>query len=107
MGDAETDRLAAEFEDERPSRLLSGRIDVVVNIWCFLVALFVLKQVFWPLDLGNQYYLILFLGIDASAHLPVLPVPGEPSGPGRPHERGQRRHRRTTIRPRSTGSSPW
>ncbi len=61
MGDAETDRLAAEFEDERPSRLLSGRIDVVVNIWCFLVALFVLKQVFWPLELGNQYYLILFL----------------------------------------------
>ena len=61
MGDAETDRLAAEFEDERPSRLLSGRIDVVVNIWCFLVALFVLKQVFWPLELGNQYYLVLFL----------------------------------------------
>ena len=61
MGEADTDRLAAEFEDELPSRLLSPRIDVIVNIWCFLVAMFVLKQVFWPLDLGNQYYLVLFL----------------------------------------------
>ena len=60
-GNVDADRLAAEFDDERPSRLLSTRVDRFVNLWCFLVAMFVLKQVFWPLDLGNQYYLVLFL----------------------------------------------
>ncbi len=60
-GDVDADRLAAEFDDERPSRLLSTRVDRLVNLWCFLVALFVLKQVFWPLAQGNQYYLVLFL----------------------------------------------
>src|SRR5688572_5340929 len=53
--------LAAEFDEERPSRHLSPRLDRFVGLWCFAVSLFVLKQVFWPVELGSQYYLILFL----------------------------------------------
>ncbi|WP_082599339.1 MULTISPECIES: TRAP transporter permease [unclassified Nocardioides] len=58
---ADAEKLAAEFDEERPGRRLSLRVDRLVNLWCFLVALFVLKQVFWPLTLGSQYYLVLFL----------------------------------------------
>ena len=61
-GRIDVDELAAEYDEERPSRHLTGRIDRFVGLWCFLVALFVLRQVFAPLDLGSQYYLILFLG---------------------------------------------
>jgi TRAP transporter 4TM/12TM fusion protein len=57
----ETERLAAEFDEERPGRRLSQRVDRGVGLWCFLVALFVLKQVFWPLSQGSQFYLVLFL----------------------------------------------
>ena len=60
---AETERLAAEFDEERPGRRLSLRVDRAVNLWCFLVALFVLKQVFYPLTQGSQYYLVIFLAI--------------------------------------------
>ncbi|HEX4978290.1 MAG TPA: TRAP transporter fused permease subunit [Nocardioides sp.] len=59
----DVEKLAAEYDEERPSRDLSPRLDRLVGLWCFLVALFVLKQVFWPLDQGNQYYLIWFLGL--------------------------------------------
>lgn len=59
----DVDRLAAEYDEERPSRSLSPGIDRAVGLWCFLVALFVLRQVFWPLVQGSQYYLIWFLGI--------------------------------------------
>jgi TRAP transporter 4TM/12TM fusion protein len=59
----DVEHLAAEYDEERPSRSLSPRIDHVVALWCFLVALFVLRQVFWPLDQGSQYYLIWFLGL--------------------------------------------
>lgn len=58
----DAEALAAEYDEERPSRRLSPRLDLVVNAWCFLVAVFVLRQVFSPLDLGNQYYLVYFLG---------------------------------------------
>src|SRR5690625_5854888 len=58
----DAEAVAAEYDEERPSRRLSPRLDLVVNAWCFLVAVFVLRQVFSPLDLGNQYYLVYFLG---------------------------------------------
>lgn len=41
----DTDGLAAEYDEERPSRHLSPKIDRLVAIWCFLVALFVLRQI--------------------------------------------------------------
>jgi TRAP transporter 4TM/12TM fusion protein len=59
----DVEHLAAEYDEERPSRALSPRIDKALGLWCFLVALFVLRQVFWPLDQGSQYYLIWFLGL--------------------------------------------
>ena len=60
--EVDTEALAAEYDEERPARRLSTRVDLFVNAWCFVVALFVLRQVFSPLDLGNQYYLVYFLG---------------------------------------------
>ena len=59
----DVEELAAEYDEERPSRHLSRGIDRFVTLWCFAVALFVLRQVFDPLELGSQYYLILFLGL--------------------------------------------
>ncbi len=55
--------LAKEHDEERPSRRLSPRVDRVIALWCFLIALFVLTQVFRPLEQGSQYYLIWFLGV--------------------------------------------
>lgn len=57
----DVDTIVADYDEERPSRRLSPRLEGAVGIWCFVVALFVLRQVFDPLDLGSQYYLVLFL----------------------------------------------
>ncbi|KAA1424609.1 TRAP transporter fused permease subunit [Mumia zhuanghuii] len=57
------DHLASEYDEERPSRRLSRRWDRAMTLWCFVVAAFVLWQVFFPLRQGNQYYLIVFLGV--------------------------------------------
>lgn len=62
------DELIAEFDEERPSRRLGPRLNLAVNIACFAVALYVLRQVFDPLPQGNQFYLIIFLG----AMLPLV-----------------------------------
>ncbi len=59
----DVEEIAAEYDEERPSRRLSPRADRFVGIWCFAVAVFVLRQVFFPLELGSQYYLILFLAV--------------------------------------------
>jgi len=56
-------QVASDLDEERPSRRLSPRLDLVVTIWCFGVAIFVLRQVFQPLELGSQYYLVIFLGL--------------------------------------------
>ncbi len=61
--EVDVERLAAEYDEERPSRRLSSGLSLLVGAWCFLVSLFVLKQVFWPLEQGNQFYLIWFLGL--------------------------------------------
>lgn len=60
---ATVEALAAEYDEEKPSRRLSPRLDHVIAAWCFLVSLFVIRQVFWPLEQGSQYYLIWFLGL--------------------------------------------
>ena len=71
---AETERLASEFDEERPGRRLSLRVDRAVNLWCFLVALLVLKQVFCPFAQGNQYYLVIFLGVTLPLVFLLLPA---------------------------------
>jgi TRAP transporter 4TM/12TM fusion protein len=60
--------LIDQYDEERPSRVLSAGLDRVLVGVCFGVSLFVLWQVFAPLQRGNQYYLILFL----AAVLPLV-----------------------------------
>ncbi|MGH3372707.1 MAG: TRAP transporter permease, partial [Nocardioidaceae bacterium] len=59
----DVDELVADYDEERPSRHLSPRVHRMVGLWCFAVSLFVLRQVFDPLDQGSQFYLIIFLGL--------------------------------------------
>lgn len=60
--------LIGEYDEERPGRRLSPRLDEALTAVCFLVSMFVLYQVFSPLRQGGQYYLILFL----AAVLPLV-----------------------------------
>lgn len=55
------DDLIAQYDEELPQRTLSPRLNAAVMVFCFVVSLFVLRQVFWPLSQGNQYYLMWFL----------------------------------------------
>ena len=91
------DELIDEYDEERPSRRLSAGLDRVLVAVCFAVSVFVLWQVFAPLQRGNQYYLILFL----AAVLPLVFV----------CYRARVRRRRPdpasrTTRASSTGCSP-
>jgi TRAP transporter 4TM/12TM fusion protein len=79
------DELIAEYDEERPARRLSPRLDRVVVALCFLTSVFVLWQVFAPLQRGNQFYLILFL----AAVLPLVFVCYR-AGNRRADERGGR-----------------
>ncbi|TNC46579.1 TRAP transporter permease [Mumia zhuanghuii] len=63
VGQADLDHLASEYDEERPSRRLSRGWERVITLWCFVVAVFVLRQVFFPLREGNQFYLVVFLGV--------------------------------------------
>lgn len=60
---ADVDALIAQYDEELPQRSLTRRLDLGVGIVCFCVSLFVLKQVFWPLPQGNQFYLMWFLAL--------------------------------------------
>ncbi|MEV0715972.1 TRAP transporter fused permease subunit [Asanoa sp. NPDC050611] len=53
--------LPAFDDEERPARVLTGRIGWGVAVVAFAVAVLVLVQVFRPLPQGSQYYLIIFL----------------------------------------------
>ncbi len=57
------DDLIAQYDEELPQRTLSPRLDLGIAVFCFVVSLFVLKQVFAPLPQGNQYYLMWFLAL--------------------------------------------
>ncbi|MGL5930168.1 MAG: C4-dicarboxylate ABC transporter permease, partial [Dermatophilaceae bacterium] len=61
-GTDDVDALVAGQDEENPQRRLGRRLDTVVTLYCFVVAVLVLTQVFVPLDQGNQFFLILFLG---------------------------------------------
>jgi TRAP transporter 4TM/12TM fusion protein len=52
-----------EHDEERPARKLTGRWEWFVWAVPIAVALLVLKQVFLPFAKGNQYYLVIFLGL--------------------------------------------
>ena len=53
--------LPAFDDEERPARVLTGRIGWGVAVVACAVAVLVLVQVFRPLPQGSQYYLIIFL----------------------------------------------
>ncbi|MEK8109700.1 hypothetical protein NKG94_45155 [Micromonospora sp. M12] len=52
--------LAAQFEDEKPSRALSGPADLLLSAAALAVGALALWQVFRPLSQGSKYYLIIF-----------------------------------------------
>ncbi|MEU5965840.1 TRAP transporter fused permease subunit [Micromonospora parva] len=53
--------LAAQFEDEKPGRVLSGPTGLLLTIAALAVGALALWQVFQPLSQGSKYYLIIFL----------------------------------------------
>jgi TRAP transporter 4TM/12TM fusion protein len=55
--------VVGEHDEERPARRLSGRWEWFVWAAAIVVALLVLKQVFLPFATGNQFYLVIFLGL--------------------------------------------
>nr|WP_228771618.1 TRAP transporter fused permease subunit [Actinokineospora iranica] len=55
--------MVGSHDEERPSRRLTGRWETLVWVAAVAIALLVLKQVFWPFAKGNQYYLVIFLGL--------------------------------------------
>ncbi|MEU7845633.1 TRAP transporter fused permease subunit [Micromonospora sp. NPDC049114] len=53
--------LAAQFEDEKPGRVLSGPAALLLGTVALAVGALALWQVFRPLTQGSKYYLIIFL----------------------------------------------
>lgn len=82
---ANVDELIAQYDEELPQRTLTRRLDLGVSIVCFLISLYVLNQVFFPLRQGNQYYLMWFLAFV----LPLVFICYRP-GFGRKKEVGER-----------------
>ncbi|HTF48526.1 MAG TPA: TRAP transporter fused permease subunit [Pseudonocardia sp.] len=77
------------FDEERPSRSLSGRTRLAVDTVAALVAAFALYQVFFPLAPGRQFSLILFLAcvlplvfVCYRSGLPSRRHPDRPDNPG-------------------------
>jgi TRAP transporter 4TM/12TM fusion protein len=62
LNDAGVRELAAQFEDEKPGRRLSGAVQIGVTAVAAAAAVLVLWQIFRPLSQGSQYYLVIFLG---------------------------------------------
>ncbi|MBO4208822.1 TRAP transporter fused permease subunit [Micromonospora echinofusca] len=58
---AESQELAAQFEEEKPGRVLTGPVGVLLTTTALAVALLTLWQVFRPLPQGSKFYLIIFL----------------------------------------------
>ncbi|MEU7948735.1 TRAP transporter fused permease subunit [Micromonospora taraxaci] len=53
--------LAAQFEDEKPGRVLNGPTGLLLTGVSLAVGALALWQVFRPLSQGSKYYLIIFL----------------------------------------------
>ncbi|GLZ33263.1 C4-dicarboxylate ABC transporter permease [Lentzea sp. NBRC 105346] len=69
-------KLVAEYDEERPGRTLSPRWERAMWIAGLAVALLVLNQVFFPFSKGNQFYLVVFLGVT----LPLVFLSYRPGG---------------------------
>ncbi|TDC30639.1 TRAP transporter fused permease subunit [Micromonospora sp. 15K316] len=83
--------MAAQFEDEKPGRTLTGATNLLVGAAAVAVGLLALWQVFRPLPQGSKYYLIVFLAgvlplvflaYPAGLRLPARRRPGGRAGSG-------------------------
>ncbi|WP_433263355.1 TRAP transporter permease [Micromonospora vinacea] len=61
MAERATRDLAAQFEDEKPGRVLSGPAGLLLTTAALAIGALALWQVFRPLSQGSKYYLIIFL----------------------------------------------
>lgn len=75
----DVDELVGEFDEERPARRLSRPLELGIGAAALIIALLVLRQVFDPFSKGNQYYLVIFLGLT----LPLVFLSYRPTGRGR------------------------
>ncbi|CCH20670.1 TRAP transporter permease [Micromonospora lupini] len=73
--------LAAQFEDEKPGRVLSGPAGLLLTTAALAVGALALWQVFRPLSQGSKYYLIIFLA--GVLPLVFLAYPADLRLPGR------------------------
>ena len=73
-----------EHDEERPARQLTGRWERFVWAAAIVVALLVLKQVFWPFSTGNQFYLMIFLGLTLPLVFLCYRTRGTPKDPDNP-----------------------
>jgi TRAP transporter 4TM/12TM fusion protein len=71
--------VVGEYDEERPGRRLSRRVSLALSVAAFLIALFVLRQVFFPLARGNQFYLVIFLGLVLPLVFIAYPASRRPS----------------------------
>ncbi|WP_442934662.1 TRAP transporter permease [Micromonospora sp. CPCC 205739] len=90
----DTRELAAQFEDEKPGRALTGPVGLLVTGTTVAIALLAFLQVFQPFPQGSKYYLIIFLAgvlpmvfLAYPADLPIphrtRPAPTRAAGTGR------------------------
>ncbi|MEH0933081.1 TRAP transporter fused permease subunit [Micromonospora sp. CPCC 205558] len=94
--------LAAQFEDEKPGRVLSGPAGWLVSATALAVGALALWQVFRPLSQGSKYYLIIFL----AGVLPLVFL-AYPAGLRLPARLRTRRQRTASAEstPATTGST--
>ncbi|MCT2586005.1 TRAP transporter permease [Actinophytocola gossypii] len=81
---AEPRDQVGEHDEERPARRLSGRWELFVWAAAIAVALLVLKQVFLPFSQGNQFYLVVFLGLTLPLVFLSYRPRGRPKDPDNP-----------------------
>ncbi|MER7589429.1 TRAP transporter fused permease subunit [Micromonospora sp. NPDC127501] len=107
MAERATRDLAAQFEDEKPGRVLSGPAGLLLTMAALAVGALALWQVFRPLSQGSKYYLIIFLA--GVLPLVFLAYPADLRLPARLRARRRRANRAEAIdsdrRTRALGSS--
>ncbi|RAN93694.1 2,3-diketo-L-gulonate TRAP transporter large per mease protein YiaN [Micromonospora saelicesensis] len=91
MAERATRDLAAQFEDEKPGRVLSGPAGLLLTIAALAVGALALWQVFRPLSQGSKYYLIIFLA--GVLPLVFLAYPADLRLPARLRSRRRRANR--------------
>ncbi|MEU8389795.1 TRAP transporter fused permease subunit [Micromonospora sp. NPDC048843] len=101
--------LAAQFEDEKPGRVLSGPAGLLLTTAALAVGALALWQVFRPLSQGSKYYLIIFLA--GVLPLVFLAYPADLRLPARLRARRRRTNRADATggdrrTPRQSSSGP-